>query len=87
MFLYEWERNGKPSIQWVPGVLSQGESGWAVKLTTHLHLVPRSTVADLCHHFLIRLCGVVLNLLRMYRRYLKMAQNGLKLYGSFDLSY
>jgi hypothetical protein len=31
-----------PSIQWVPWALSLGESGWGMKLTTHLHLVPRS---------------------------------------------
>jgi hypothetical protein len=29
-------------IQWVRGALSQWESGWGVKLTTHLQLVPRS---------------------------------------------
>jgi hypothetical protein len=32
----------QPPIQWVPRVLSPGESGRGVKLTTHLQLVPRS---------------------------------------------
>jgi hypothetical protein len=32
----------QPPIQWVLGALSLGESGRGVKLTTHLHLVPRS---------------------------------------------
>jgi hypothetical protein len=32
----------QPPIQWVPGALSPGQSGWGVKLTTHLQLVPRS---------------------------------------------
>jgi hypothetical protein len=32
----------QPPIQWEPGALSLGYSGWGVKLTTHFHLVPRS---------------------------------------------
>jgi hypothetical protein len=32
----------QPPIQWVSVALSLGESGWAVKLTTHFHLVVRS---------------------------------------------
>jgi hypothetical protein len=28
-------------IEWVPGALSQGESGQGIKLTTHLQPVPR----------------------------------------------
>jgi hypothetical protein len=32
----------QPPIQWVRGSLSLGQSGRGVKLTTHLHLVPRS---------------------------------------------
>jgi hypothetical protein len=35
-------RPTQPPIQWVPGFFSWGWSGWGVKLTTHLHLVPRS---------------------------------------------
>jgi hypothetical protein len=31
----------KPRIQWVRGALSLGVKWWGVKLTTHLHLVPR----------------------------------------------
>jgi hypothetical protein len=33
-----------PPIQWVPGALSVGLNGRGVKLTTHLHLVPRSNL-------------------------------------------
>jgi hypothetical protein len=32
----------QPPIQWVPGALSLGLKRLGVKLTTHLHLVPRS---------------------------------------------
>jgi hypothetical protein len=32
----------QPPIQWVPGALSLGVKRPGVKLTTHLHLVPRS---------------------------------------------
>jgi hypothetical protein len=32
----------QPPIQWVPGALSLGYSGRGMKLTTHIHLVPRS---------------------------------------------
>jgi hypothetical protein len=38
----------QPPIQWVPGALSLGQNGQGVKLTTHLHLVPRS-----------RMCGAI----------------------------
>jgi hypothetical protein len=31
----------QPRIQWVPGALSLGVKRRGVKLTTHLHLVPR----------------------------------------------
>jgi hypothetical protein len=31
----------QPSTQWDRGLFSQGSSGRSVKLTTHLHLVPR----------------------------------------------
>jgi hypothetical protein len=31
----------EPPIQWVARVLSQGLSGRAVKLNTHLHIAPR----------------------------------------------
>jgi len=30
------------SDMWVPGALSLGQSSWGIKLTTRLHLVPRS---------------------------------------------
>jgi hypothetical protein len=43
-------------IQWVPGFLSPG-----VKLTTHLHLLPRSRIVELYLHSAIRFDGVVLN--------------------------
>jgi len=32
----------QPLLQWIPGALSLGISGRGVKLTTYLHLVPRS---------------------------------------------
>jgi hypothetical protein len=32
----------QPPIQWVPGAISPGVSGGGLKLTIHLHLVPRS---------------------------------------------
>jgi hypothetical protein len=32
----------QPPIQWVAGAFSLGQSDGGVKLTTHLHLVPRS---------------------------------------------
>jgi hypothetical protein len=35
----------QPPIQWVTGALSLGgKSGWGVRLTTHLHLLPRSVM-------------------------------------------
>jgi hypothetical protein len=37
------------------------ESKADVKLTTHLHLVPRSRLVELYLHFLMRLYGMVLN--------------------------
>jgi hypothetical protein len=44
----------QPLIQWVPGILSLGVSGWGVKLTTHLHLQLRSrmhgTLPPLLHY-------------------------------------
>jgi hypothetical protein len=39
----------------------QGESGRDMKLTTQVHLVPRSRIVELYLHSLIRLHGVVLN--------------------------
>jgi hypothetical protein len=36
----------KPPVQWVPGVLSPGlKRGRGVTLTTHPHLVPRSSMS------------------------------------------
>jgi hypothetical protein len=35
----------QPPIQWVQEALSQDVKGWSVKLTVHLHLVPRSNNA------------------------------------------
>jgi hypothetical protein len=41
-FIHYPDMSTQPPIQWVPGALSLGEgSGRGVKLTTHLHLVPR----------------------------------------------
>jgi hypothetical protein len=40
----------QPPVQWVPGALSLGVNGRVVKLTTHLHLVPRSRMVELYLH-------------------------------------
>jgi hypothetical protein len=48
----------KPLIQLVLGAISSG-----VKLTTHLHLVPRSRMMELHLHSPIRLHGILLNYL------------------------
>jgi hypothetical protein len=51
-----------PPIQWVLGELSmEVKWGWGMELTAHLHLVPRSRMAELYFHSPIRLHGVVLN--------------------------
>jgi hypothetical protein len=50
----------QPSIWWVPGAFSLGVK-WGMKLTTHLHLVPRSRMVELYLHSPICLHGVVLN--------------------------
>jgi hypothetical protein len=34
-------------IQWIPVAVSPGQSGRGVKLTTYLHLVPRSRMVEL----------------------------------------
>jgi hypothetical protein len=43
------------------GVLFAGESGRGLKVTTHLHLVPRSRMVELYLNSLTLLHGVVLN--------------------------
>jgi len=50
-------------IQWVPeaGCLSSGLSGRGVKLTTHLHLVPRLRLRGAIPPLAIHIQGVVLN--------------------------
>jgi hypothetical protein len=35
----------QPHIQWVPGVLPGGKAAESLKLTTHLHVVPRLRVS------------------------------------------
>jgi hypothetical protein len=45
----------QPLIQWVPGIFSRGYSGRSVKLTTHLHLVPRLRMAELYINSSVRL--------------------------------
>jgi hypothetical protein len=35
-----------PSVLWVQGLYPQRQSDQGVKLTTHLHLVPRSRIAE-----------------------------------------
>jgi hypothetical protein len=47
----------QPPVQWVPG----GKTAGGEKLTTHLHLVPRSRMMELYRHSPTRLHGVVLN--------------------------
>jgi hypothetical protein len=51
----------QPSIQWELGHFLQGLSGQGVKLTTHLHLVPRSRMVELYFHSTICLHGLVHN--------------------------
>jgi hypothetical protein len=43
------------------GVISAGVKGWDVKLTAHLHLIPRSRMMELYLYPLICLYGIVLN--------------------------
>jgi hypothetical protein len=38
-------------IQWLPGPLPRGWSGWGLKSTTHLQLVPRSRKCGSVHPF------------------------------------
>jgi hypothetical protein len=42
-------RSTHPPIQWVPEALHPAESGWDVKLTTHLQLEPRSRIRGFIH--------------------------------------
>jgi hypothetical protein len=51
----------QPPIQWVPWALSPGGKRQGVKLTTHLHLVPRSRMVELYLHSPVCLYGIVLN--------------------------
>jgi hypothetical protein len=46
-------RPSQPTTQWAPGGVSRGWSGRSVKLTTHLHLVPRLIIIRTSHHYLI----------------------------------
>jgi hypothetical protein len=43
------------------GDIPRGENGWGLKLTTHLHLVPKSRIVELYLHSSISLHGIVLN--------------------------
>jgi hypothetical protein len=45
----------------VQGALSLGKSHWGVKLTAHLHLMPRSRMVVLYLHSPIHLHGIMLN--------------------------
>jgi hypothetical protein len=48
-------------IQWIPEVLSPGQCGRDMKVTTHLHQLPRSRMMELYLQSPICLHGVVLN--------------------------
>jgi hypothetical protein len=48
-------------IQRVQGMISSGLSGWVVKLTTYLHLVPRSKIVELYLHSRTLLHDIALN--------------------------
>jgi hypothetical protein len=50
----------QPPIQWVPGVFPRG---YSVKLTTHLYVVPKSRMVELCLHPSICLRVILFNLL------------------------
>jgi hypothetical protein len=47
------------SIQW--GLFPRGQSDKVVKLTTHLHQLPKSRMVELYLHYPVCLHGVVLN--------------------------
>jgi hypothetical protein len=44
-------RPTQPPIQWVSGTVSPGISGKGVKLTTHLHLMPKLRMVELHLHY------------------------------------
>jgi hypothetical protein len=48
-------------IQWILEALTREYSFWGVKLTTHLHLMPRSRMSEQYPHSSICLHGTVLN--------------------------
>jgi hypothetical protein len=50
----------QPPIKWVTGGSFSG-NGCGMKLTTHLHLVPRSRMVELYLHFTMCFHGIVLN--------------------------
>jgi hypothetical protein len=51
----------QPPTQWLSGSLSLRGNGWGVKMTTHLHLVPRSRIVELYFHSSISLPCIMLN--------------------------
>jgi hypothetical protein len=51
----------QPPLQWAVEAFSLGLSDRDVKLTTRLHLMPRSRILELYFHSSIPLHGVVLN--------------------------
>jgi hypothetical protein len=51
----------KPLIQLVLGAVSRGQSGRSVKISAHLHLLPRLRMLEIHLHFQVRLHSEVLN--------------------------
>jgi hypothetical protein len=63
IFLYSICRPTQPPIQWVTGFFPPVYSGRGVKLTTDLHLVPRSRIVGLYLHSPMYIHDLVLNYL------------------------
>jgi hypothetical protein len=57
----------QPPIHWITGALHPGVKWHSVKLTTHLHLVPRSRMMELHLHSPTYPNGIELNYITKYR--------------------
>jgi hypothetical protein len=51
----------QPPVQWVPWVVRPGYTSRSMKLTIHLHLLPRLRMVELYLHSPIRFHGMMLN--------------------------